>query len=223
MPLRLIVIDTLARTFDGEENSNREMGEAIAAVDTLRKATGAAVLIVHHLNKAGSSSRGAGALLGALDAEITAERNENSVTLKVTKAKDFGEGEPIMLTARVVDLGDGKSSITLDKEIPSADGFKAEWKNIGMVLHDQFGDLGAAQSVWKKACVEMNFPDQTFNRARRALAEKGSILTPSAEKKSYGHKYQLTTHFYEAYGMDIPWWLRGCGPDGASATGQGEG
>ncbi|MDQ6833340.1 MAG: AAA family ATPase [Chloroflexota bacterium] len=113
LPVVLTVIDTFARTFNGEENSSKEVGEAIEAADLLRRETGSAVLIVHHLNKAGTGSRGSSALLGALDAEITVTRTDHTVKMEVTKAKDFGEGEPILLAARVVQLEGGGSSLTL--------------------------------------------------------------------------------------------------------------
>ena len=52
----LIVIDTLARCAVGlEENSNKEMGEFVAALDLIRLQYDCAVLVVHHTGKDGSA------------------------------------------------------------------------------------------------------------------------------------------------------------------------
>src|SRR5690606_19173458 len=48
----LIVFDTLARSIVGaDENSAKDMGEVVAKLDWLRKATSATVLLVHHTGK----------------------------------------------------------------------------------------------------------------------------------------------------------------------------
>lgn len=65
----LIVIDTLARNFGGgDENSTQDMNAFIAACDSIRRQTGATVLIVHHCGKDSSKGeRGSSALRGACD------------------------------------------------------------------------------------------------------------------------------------------------------------
>ena len=44
----LIVIDTLARNFGGDENSSADMGAFVRNVDQLRAKWGATTLVVHH-------------------------------------------------------------------------------------------------------------------------------------------------------------------------------
>lgn len=93
-----IVIDTQARvTVALEENSAKEMGQFVHAADRLLRMTGATVTLVHHLNKAGGSARGSGAMKGAVNTEITVSKSENRVTSKVTKQKDAEEGPPLTL------------------------------------------------------------------------------------------------------------------------------
>src|SRR5690606_28789435 len=60
----LIVIDTLARAIVGaDENSAKDMGEVVARLDQLRRATRACVLLVHHTGKDTSAgARGSSAL-----------------------------------------------------------------------------------------------------------------------------------------------------------------
>jgi len=87
----LIVLDTQARLTVGlEENSNTEMGIWISAVDKLKSATGACVLVVHHTGRNGGDARGASALDGAQDAEwkVTRKEHELAFTLACDKNKD---------------------------------------------------------------------------------------------------------------------------------------
>lgn len=48
---RLLVIDTLSRVHQLDENSNADMSRLIAAFEDISKVTGAAVLFLHHANK----------------------------------------------------------------------------------------------------------------------------------------------------------------------------
>ena len=63
----LIVVDTLAQSLiGGDENSAKDIGLLIDACDQLRRATGAAVQLVHHTGKKGAGYRGSSALLAGL-------------------------------------------------------------------------------------------------------------------------------------------------------------
>jgi DNA-binding NarL/FixJ family response regulator len=84
----LVIIDTLARSAVGmDENSARDMGSFVAAVDRLRIALNAAVLVVHHTGKSGDM-RGSTALYGAADSVIAQAMNDGLVTLY--NSPDFG-------------------------------------------------------------------------------------------------------------------------------------
>lgn len=100
----LIVIDTLARCFvGGDENSAKDAGLFIAGVDRIRAATGATVLVLHHLNKTGEG-RGSTAFNGAFDTVIEAKRENTTVTLRCIKQKDADEFEPMSFARRVVEF-----------------------------------------------------------------------------------------------------------------------
>ena len=65
----LVVIDTFARaSVGGEENSARDVGMAIDALDGLQRDYGCSSLVIHHSNKSGSGERGSSAIRGAADA-----------------------------------------------------------------------------------------------------------------------------------------------------------
>ena len=67
----LIVLDTVARNFGGaDENSTKDMGAFITAVDAINAEFNCATLLVHHTGHADKTrARGAIALKGALDTE----------------------------------------------------------------------------------------------------------------------------------------------------------
>jgi predicted transcriptional regulator/energy-coupling factor transporter ATP-binding protein EcfA2 len=84
----LVIIDTMARSAIGlDENSAKDMGEFIAAVDNIRTALDCAVLVVHHTGKNGDM-RGSSALYGAADS-VLAQSMQNGV-IRVTNNPDFG-------------------------------------------------------------------------------------------------------------------------------------
>ena len=95
----LIVFDTQARMTVGvKENDATEMGVVVNALDELRRASGACVLLVHHRGLTGEHGRGSTAIKGALDTELDVSRTGTTVTVKVTKQKDQAERAPLLLT-----------------------------------------------------------------------------------------------------------------------------
>lgn len=87
----LIIIDTLARCFDGDENTQQDMGRFVAGLDQLRKHYGAAVLAVHHTRLDGARERGNTAFRAALDTMLMLKREgEDSpiVEMSCEKQKD---------------------------------------------------------------------------------------------------------------------------------------
>lgn len=94
---QLIVIDTLARNFSGDENSAGDISRFISHLDEIRHRWGASVLIVHHSGKnLGRHSRGSTALPGAVDAEYEFARDKDEV-IRVTslKMKEADKPEPM--------------------------------------------------------------------------------------------------------------------------------
>ena len=64
---RIVFVDTMRRAHDGDENNNGMMSVFLKMVEIIAKVTGAAVVLLHHENKASMSDDGAGteALRGA--------------------------------------------------------------------------------------------------------------------------------------------------------------
>lgn len=93
----LVVIDTLARCFDGDENETEDMGRFVAGTDQLRHQLGTTVLVVHHTRLGGDRERGNTALRSAADTMIALEGEGNQITLTCNKQKDAEEFKPIEL------------------------------------------------------------------------------------------------------------------------------
>lgn len=103
----LIVIDTLSRAMGtGDENSAADMSRFLRNVDTLRKATGAHVMLVHHTGKDGAKgARGSSALRAAVDTEIALSRSNGVTTARTSKQRDMIGGATFSYSLRPVHLG----------------------------------------------------------------------------------------------------------------------
>ena len=94
----LIIIDTMARAFNGDENSAQDVGKFIRVTDMLREWLGSTVLVVHHTGKdAGRGARGSTALLGAADTMIALDKTKGGVKVSNTKQKDATEMKDYIL------------------------------------------------------------------------------------------------------------------------------
>ncbi|MBY6353806.1 MULTISPECIES: helicase RepA family protein [Enterobacter cloacae complex] len=107
-PVRLIVVDTLARCFGGnDENDARDMGAFIEGCDVIKRETGATLLVVHHSGKDDTKgARGSSAFRAALDAEFNVRREGDggAIILTCTKMKDAEEPKQAAFDLRPVEL-----------------------------------------------------------------------------------------------------------------------
>ena len=87
-----LVIDTVARSMTGEENSATDMSAFIRGCDAVKHHTGCGLLAIHHAGKDASrgmnSMRGSSALAGAADTVLAVGKSENIVALSMDKQKD---------------------------------------------------------------------------------------------------------------------------------------
>ncbi len=174
-PPALVVIDTLARVMDGDENTQTSMSAFVRHCDQIREHFGCTVLIVHHTGKAGGSARGSSVLQGAVDTELELKREaggQNVVKMIVTKQKDIEEVEPMYLQAREVSfvshgLAPERTSLVLDI-IEQPDGSESRkpisklqrtamdilqrmLSDPNMVEYDDDGSSGVPRDVWQHA------------------------------------------------------------------------
>ncbi|HCH0928577.1 TPA: AAA family ATPase [Vibrio parahaemolyticus] len=104
----LVIIDTLARCYDGDENTSRDMSAFIRGCDTVKALTGATILCIHHSGRdEKKGARGSSALRAACDFEFQVKRSgkSKSLTLINTKQKDSDEAPDMKLDFEPIDLG----------------------------------------------------------------------------------------------------------------------
>src|SRR5271170_2479438 len=105
-PVVLIAIDTVSRVLcGGDENSPKDMGALVANIARLQEATGAHLLLIHHVPQDGNVRlRGHGALLGSLDTVLAIEKGAAIRTASVIKDNDGAEDRSLAFTLESVSL-----------------------------------------------------------------------------------------------------------------------
>ena len=178
-----VVFDTRARCTVGvEENSARDLGQVAAAVDELRRVTGACVLTVHHPSAIGDKARGSTAYLGVLDTELKLERaGEGAIRLDVKKQRNAPDGAK--LTMRL-------SPCARSAVLELADPVKVEgsWDDLILAQLTELcrGGEVAYRGAWFEAVCEAaaetgrDAPSEpTFKRAIARLLEDGDVHRPA--------------------------------------------
>jgi hypothetical protein len=97
----IIVIDTLNRTIHGSETRDEDMSAYVQAADRLREVFHCSVVIIHHCGLSGDRPRGHTSLTGAVDAQISVQKDaDGSVLATLELMKDGPEGA--MMRCRLV-------------------------------------------------------------------------------------------------------------------------
>lgn len=107
-PVRMVVIDTMARSFSGDENSAQETGAFVNACSMFAEQAGDCfVLVVAHTGKdLTRGMRGSSALDGAADCHfLVTKPNPGQALMKNTKQKDIEMAEPMRFAMEVVSTG----------------------------------------------------------------------------------------------------------------------
>lgn len=162
----LVIIDTLARCFDGDENQQEDMGAFVAGLDHIRKEYDATVLAIHHTNLGGERERGSTAFRGGADTMIAIDRPRHSktATLECTKQKDAEDFEAIKLDFKAVE--GSESGVLVDHRLP----VNAQLENMLAILQEagpQTTDDWLSLTRMSRA---------TFHRQRARLGEMGKII-----------------------------------------------
>ena len=165
VPIKVIVIDTLAKsTPGGEENSTKDMGLALVNAQAIADKTGCCVVVVHHSGKdTAKGMRGSSALPAGFDSVFKIHRHEDDTTVRVfhiDKQRDESDEGDLFFKLEVFSLGDdtdGEPVTTClvkfleDSEVPvkkSKD--QLETDNLMQLVPDggiSFADLMAATGL----------------------------------------------------------------------------
>lgn len=187
--VELIVLDTLARNFDGDENSSDAMGKFIHGCDLVKEAVNVSILCVHHTGKdASKGGRGSSALNAACDFEfqVTHDSKTGLTTLKNTKQKDAEEAPHLVFEFQSVDLGikceDGEPITSLALLTPATTKKSNTGDNNPLLktLREVFGGSGTREELRthcfpQKEGVAANTTNQKFKRALTALVEQNLV------------------------------------------------
>lgn len=164
----LIVIDTLARCFDGDENQQEDMGRFIGGVDRLRREYDATVIVVHHTRLGADRERGSTAFRGAADTMVAVKRlRDGEVELSCNKQKDSEEFltrqfemRKVVLPPHIVTGEDMETSIVM---------VEAALERDEQIL------------AWIQA--EMDNDGITFGQLKDLATQGGSPMSPAALKR----------------------------------------
>lgn len=108
---KLIVVDTVSRTYLGSESDDKDMNSYVRACQAIHFATGAMVLLVHHSGKdLTKGARGHTALAAAADVEIEVTRGQ----MTVTKQRGGKDNEVLPFILKIQDLENGFDSCTIE-------------------------------------------------------------------------------------------------------------
>ena len=141
----LIILDTMAASHSGDENSAKDMGLFLAACKDLSLATGAMVLAVHHTGKEESKGmRGSSALFAGADFVMEVFKNDKEHGASLSKSRDDVTGTSFSFVLRRVVVGhdDEGDEVTtcvvepIQKEVSKASKKPAKLANLNDPRYD---------------------------------------------------------------------------------------
>lgn len=194
-PPALVVVDTLARNFGGDENSTVDMSTFIGHLDQyLRQPYQCTVLLIHHTGHGNKDrARGAMALRAAVDFEFRMERADDRVRLTCTKQKDAEPPAERYLVGekQVIGVVDEKIVDSLVFRTTNAPPEPKAGTNAALILRvfrELMAEKGAFDEIdkaeWRRAAcanagVLSELPQanrvREFNRCCRELSKMGCI------------------------------------------------
>lgn len=191
-PVRLVIIDTLARCFlDGDENTAQDMSRFVQACQLLQNALDCAVMVLHHQPKSGAGGpRGNGALKGAADTQIHVSKVPGGFHAEIEKQKDGKDNlvirahyEPVrlgldedgdQLVVPVAVLDDVVEKVGLDGDEPTALGRNQQ---TALAILRAAGAQGLDEAEWRRRFEQSGAggtikPARAFREARDGLGQK---------------------------------------------------
>jgi hypothetical protein len=205
----VIVIDTLNRAIQGDENSSGDMSRFIRAADALRTAFNCLVIIVDHCGIVGNRPRGHTSLAGADDAQIAVERDKDGIiTATVEHMKDAEAGTKLACKLERVELGNDTEGDPLSScvIVPAATPDTGQKLSKGTqfaldVLKDLIDECGVPLSVDGVPSGTRGVEQKTW---RETFIKKHTGETHDGRKKAFNRaieelvKHQLV-EFYDIY------------------------
>lgn len=187
----LVVVDTLATTFEGgNENSSEDMGMYISNMKYIQRHADTGVLIVHHSGKdQAAGARGHSSLRAATDTEmeVTSEKagQRYNRKVKVKKQREGQNDQTISFGLNVIELGkdeDGDSITTCNVVLENDSEFDAVFAKPEDILS---GRKKAAFLTFKKF-QQSDFlqwcQNKTITEIRKLMVKNWFLIKESPEK-----------------------------------------
>ncbi len=172
----LIIIDTVARCLDGNENSSEDMSAFVRGCDLLRDGTGATVVAVHHAGLAADGRlRGSSTLGAACDAVIRCSRHAERLTIESIWMKDAPEFAPLYMEALEV-----APSLVLTPSGVSTGCLQGQKLHCLTVLHECYTELGTTHKAWHESTA---LSSSSFDKARKWLKDNGFVICAARKWK----------------------------------------
>ena len=216
MPLRLLVIDTLARAMPGaDENSAQEVGAVIAAADHLKDVFSCTVALVHHEGKdSGRGARGTSALRGAWDAAYQIVSRGKRMILTVIDQKEAEAGQVLRFVMEEVAVGIGRTSLVpvLDDnpDMPGHVPVREVSGHAGLVLQALRDVMAGPESAVLPpfdGLPQGNTRGVPVETLRRKVYERMLSVSQDARQKAFVRSVQNLMRM-RAIGVRDPWiWL----------------
>lgn len=189
LPLGLIIIDTARKAFRGlRENDSDSISVGLEAIRRLMRAVpSAAVVLIHHLSKDGSSARGSGAILADADLELTVASRGGRRSVEVTGANAVEEGQSLPFEIAAVMDADGSPVVAVRPAVSpqplrvEASGLKtAPLPRDAATALDALIHLAGRGSVEIEAWRQMTFErwsDRRQGTRRQAFSKARDVLS----------------------------------------------
>lgn len=209
----LIVIDTLHRSFSGDENSASDMAAFIQGCDYLRtQFPSAVVLVVHHSGHGNEvRARGSSSFHAALDTSYTIEGADSVKVMTQNKTKDGKPAQPIRFEVKEVDIYETHEGVEQSITIQQTNDTATPTKQLSSSLVFAIQTFAAVSyrhkadlSQWRAEYYTRHHGESSeakkkaFSRVRKDLVEAGIM------RVNDGDVYELVQgNPYEAFTKGI--------------------
>ena len=175
----LVIIDTQARvTVGAEENSSKDMGRFVDAIETLRTNNPATYLIVHHTPRNGDNLRGSTALEGAADTVLHSLKEGELLTLTCKKQKNAPEAPQLVMALTPT----GESATCTTNLVSHIDSSTPGQDQLVRLMWDTY----EADEVSRTDLYEVSgMKKATFDRAITPLVRRGIIHRDKKGRSTY--------------------------------------
>ena len=171
-PVELVIIDTYAACVPGaNENGSEDTTRAMVALQRLRSAVQATVLLCHHTNAVGSRERGHSALRGAMDTMLALNQSDDIVKLECSKQRNGAAFKPI--TLKLAEQSGGGCVFKLAADVAPTRELTVAQRKVFDSLRDNFSAEGATKGEWQRVCSDV--PERTFHRVTKVLQAHGMV------------------------------------------------